>query len=154
MGFFRKQSEMKGKKDPYFTFSTKLVQSHNLYDSYISNCVTENAIKFIYHNFKPFFCAWGNQQLKCRNWPGYYSHTRAEAVRKDCLVNWTHPAEINLLTWSWKEQTNGKDKKSLNPLNVLNLQRRVLAQPLQKPKKAAFSVDVPRKRFMKPRLLI
>ena len=38
--------------------------------------------------------------------------------------------------------------------NVLNLQGRALAQPLPKPKKAAFSVEVPRKRFMKPRLLI
>jgi len=51
MNFFRKQSDMKEKKDPYFTFSTELVQSYNLYDSYISNCVTENAIKFIYYEF-------------------------------------------------------------------------------------------------------
>ena len=50
MDFFRKQSEMK-EKNPFFTFSTELVQSHNLYDSYISNCVTENAIKFIYYEF-------------------------------------------------------------------------------------------------------
>ena len=53
-----------------------------------------------------------------------------------------------------KRADKGKDKKSLNPLNVLNLQGHVLAQLLPKPKKAAFSVEVPGKRFMKCRLLI
>ena len=42
----------------------------------------------------------------------------------------------------------------MDPLNVLNLQGRILAQPLPNPRKAAFSVEVLRKRFMKPRLLI
>ena len=52
-----------------------------------------------------------------------------------------------------KRAEKRKDKKSLDPL-VVNLQGCVLAQPLSNPKKAAFSVEVLRKCFMKPRLLI
>ena len=47
-----------------------------------------------------------------------------------------------------------KRQEEPEPLNVLNSQGRVLAHPLPKPKKAAFSVKVPRKRFMKPRFLV
>ena len=72
------QSEMK-EKNPYFTFSAELVQSHDLYDSYISNCVTENGIKFIYHKSETFSLCM-RKPTKCRNWLGYYSHTRVEAV--------------------------------------------------------------------------
>ena len=48
---FPKAERDERKKESYFTFFTELVQSHDLYDSYISNCVTENGIKSIYHKF-------------------------------------------------------------------------------------------------------
>ena len=69
------------------------------------------------------------------------SWTRVEGLQKRLWTekpNCTNPAEINLVTWSYKEQKNGKDKRSLDPLDVLNLPGRVLAQPLPNLRKAVF----------------
>ena len=81
-GFFRKQSEMKEKKRHISPFPPNWFKA-TIYTIHISLCNRKCNKVHLPQILNFFLCL--RKPTKCRNWPGYYSHTRVEAVRKDLV---------------------------------------------------------------------